>query len=107
MDEVLYKRDFSQPYLRCLNLDESLYVLRDVHEGACGNHSRARSLVYKMVYVGYYCPSMKADAKTYVKSCDKCQGTTIYLGNHQSIILQWWPLGPLPSGDLTSLVPFL
>ena len=33
MDEVLYKRGFSQPYLRCLNLDKSFYVLRDIHEG--------------------------------------------------------------------------
>ena len=38
MDEVLYKRGFSQPYLRCLNLDKSFYVLRDIHEGAYGNH---------------------------------------------------------------------
>ena len=41
MDEVLYKRGFSQPYLRCLALDEVNYVLREVHEGACGNHSGA------------------------------------------------------------------
>ena len=51
MDEVLYKRGFSQPYMRCLNPAKSLYVLRDVYEGAYGNHSGARSLVYKMIYV--------------------------------------------------------
>ena len=38
MDEVLYKRDFSQRYLRCLAPDEVNYMLREVHEGACGNH---------------------------------------------------------------------
>ena len=54
MDEVLYKRGFSQPYLRCLAPDEANYVLRQVHEGACGNHSEARSLVHKVVHVGYY-----------------------------------------------------
>ena len=42
MDKVLYKRGFSQPYLRCLVPDEANYVLREVHEGVCGNHSRAR-----------------------------------------------------------------
>ena len=35
MDEVLYKRSFSQPYLRCLTQDKSHYVMRDVHERAC------------------------------------------------------------------------
>ena len=38
MDKVLYKRGFSQPYLRCLALDKANYVLREVHEQACGNH---------------------------------------------------------------------
>ena len=38
MDEVLYKRGFSQRYLRCLAPDEVNYMLREVHEGACGNH---------------------------------------------------------------------
>ena len=72
-NETLYNRGFSQPYLRCLTPDESHYILRDVHEGACGNHSGARSLVHKIVHIRYYWPSMQADAKSYVKVCDKCQ----------------------------------
>ena len=54
MDEMLYKRGFSQPYLRCLAPDEGNYVLREVHEGAYGNHSGARSFVHKVVHTGYY-----------------------------------------------------
>ena len=74
MDKELYKRGFSQPYLRCLAPDEANYVLREVHEGACGNHSGARSLVHKVVRAGYYWPTIQADAKAYVKVCDQCQG---------------------------------
>ena len=66
MDEVLYKRGFSQPYLRCLAPNEANYVLREVHSGA-------RSLVHKVVRVGYYWPNMQANAKAYVKICDQCQ----------------------------------
>ena len=73
MDEVLYKRGFSQPYLRCLVPDEANYVLREVHEGACGNHSEVRSLVHKVVRAGYYWPTVQADVKAYVKVCDQCQ----------------------------------
>ena len=73
IDEVLYKRGFSQPYLRCLALDKSNYVLREVYEGACGNHSEARALVHKVVHVGYYWPTIQADTKAYVKVCDQCQ----------------------------------
>ena len=32
MDGVLYKKGFSQPYLRCLAPEEANYVLREVHE---------------------------------------------------------------------------
>ena len=31
MDEVLYKRGFSQPHLRCLAPDEANYILREFH----------------------------------------------------------------------------
>ncbi|CAL9024625.1 unnamed protein product, partial [Prunus brigantina] len=36
---ALYKGDFSLPYLRCLTPEEGNYVLREIHEGICGNHS--------------------------------------------------------------------
>ena len=54
LNEVLHKRGFSQSYLRCLAADEANYVLREVHEGACGNHSGARSLIHKVVRARYY-----------------------------------------------------
>ena len=58
MDEVLYKRGFSQPYLRYLASDKANYVLQEVHEGACGNHSGARSIIHKVVHAGYYWPTI-------------------------------------------------
>ena len=73
IDEVLYKRGFSQPYLRCLTLDEVNYVLREVHEEACDNHSGARALVHKVVCASYYWPAIQTNAKAYVKVCDQYQ----------------------------------
>ena len=40
--DVLYKRDFSRLYLRCLVPEEAEYIMREVHEGICGNHSGVR-----------------------------------------------------------------
>ena len=80
MDEVLYKRGFSQPYLKRLSPDEVNYVLREVHEGACGNHSGARSLIHKVTHAGYYWPTVQADAKAYVAN-----DLVTSQGNHQSI----------------------
>ena len=59
--DVLYKRGFSRPYLRCLSHDEADNVMREVHKSICGNHSRARSLVHKLIRAGYYWPTMLKD----------------------------------------------
>ena len=47
--DVLYKRGFFCPYLRCLGNEEADYIMREVHEGVCGNHSGSRSLIHKLV----------------------------------------------------------
>ena len=70
--DVLYKRGFSRPYLRCLGNEEADYVMREVHEGIYGNHSGSRSLVHKLMREGYYWLTMQADVEAYVKACDKC-----------------------------------
>ena len=71
--DVLYKRGFSCLYLRCLSPEEVDYVMKEVHEGICGNHSKSRSLVHNLIQVGYYWLTMQKDALAYVKACDKCQ----------------------------------
>ena len=47
--DIMYKRGFSRPYLRCLTTEEVDYVMREVHEGICGNHSGSRSSVHKLI----------------------------------------------------------
>ncbi|KAI5327731.1 hypothetical protein L3X38_027127 [Prunus dulcis] len=69
----LYKRGFSLPYLRCLTPEEGHYVLREIYEGICGNHSGARSLVHKAIRQGYFWPSLHTDAQAFTQKCDKCQ----------------------------------
>ena len=55
----LYKRGFSQPYLRCIGEDEARYVLEEVHGGICGDHMGHKSLVSKIMRVGYFWPTMQ------------------------------------------------
>ncbi|XP_075665563.1 uncharacterized protein LOC142635258 [Castanea sativa] len=45
LNDELYKRGFSQPYLKCLNPEDAAYVLSEIHEGFCGNHFGPWSLV--------------------------------------------------------------
>uniref|UniRef100_A0A2N9HHU0 Uncharacterized protein n=1 Tax=Fagus sylvatica TaxID=28930 RepID=A0A2N9HHU0_FAGSY len=106
---TLYKRGFSLPYLRCLAPDEANYVMREIHEGVCGDHSGARALQRKIVRAGYYWPSMKADAYQFVQRCDKCQRFANHLHSPPAVLVPMtapWPfaqwgldiMGPLPIG---------
>ena len=54
IDDVLYRRGYLLPYLRCANSKKADYVLYEIHEGVCGNHAGARSLVGKVLRSGYY-----------------------------------------------------
>ena len=79
---ILYKRGFSRLYLRCLCHKEADYVMREVHEGICGNHSGARSLVHKLVRARYYCPTMLKDAQFMLRLATSVKGSIISSGNH-------------------------
>ena len=69
----LYKRSHSSPLLKCLLPSKMDYALREVHEEICGNHLGGWALAYKILWQGYYWPTMQKDAIEYVKKCDACQ----------------------------------
>jgi len=50
----LYRRGYSTPLLKCLTKEQSKYVLQEIHDGACGNHSGARTMATKVIRAGYY-----------------------------------------------------
>jgi hypothetical protein len=44
MDKVLYRRSTSSLFLKCLSLEKSIYVLREMHEGVYELHAGFRAL---------------------------------------------------------------
>ncbi|XP_050277987.1 uncharacterized protein LOC126719481 [Quercus robur] len=73
LNDVLYKRGFSMPYLKCVDEEEAKYILEEVHGGICGDHAGSRSLVNKVVRAGYFWPTMQVDVAEIVRRCDKCR----------------------------------
>ena len=39
-DNQLYKKGFSTPLLKCVNLEQGNHILQETHGGVCGNHAR-------------------------------------------------------------------
>ena len=54
LNDTLYKRGFSMPYLKCVDQDEAKYILDEIHEGVCGDHAGPRLLVSKVIRTGYF-----------------------------------------------------
>ncbi|XP_070005341.1 uncharacterized protein [Nicotiana sylvestris] len=94
VDGQLYTRSFQRPLALCLGASEADYMMREVHEGVCGNHLGTDSLVLKLVKVGYYWPHMEQDAKAFVQKCDKCQRHAQFV--HQLAILLHLVVSPWP-----------
>ena len=42
------------PYLKCVDKDEAKYILEEIHEGICGDNAGPRSLVSKVIRIGYF-----------------------------------------------------
>ena len=70
---TLYKRGFSTPILKCVGKEDANYILKEVHEGICGNHIVAQILVGKTLRQGYYWPTMLKEATKLVRKCKACQ----------------------------------
>ncbi|XP_070025237.1 uncharacterized protein [Nicotiana sylvestris] len=92
-DGTLHRRTLNGPLALCLGPGDTDYVLREVHEGTCGNHFDDESLIHKIIRVGYYWDSMEKDTKEFVRKCDKCQrfAPMIYQSREQlhSVLSPW------------------
>ena len=105
----LYKRGFFTPILKYIAGEDADYVLREVHEGVCGNHIGARALAGKALRQGYYWPTMLRDVTELVRKCKICQehAKISHLPSEPlTSVTSPWPfqqwgldiLGPLPIG---------
>ena len=73
LNDTLYKRGFSMPYLKCIDEKEAKYILEEIHKGICRDHAGTRSLVSKVIRTGYFWPTLQKGVREFVKKCDKCQ----------------------------------
>ena len=46
-DDKLYRRGLSALLLWCMTNEEATYIMREIHEGICGNHTKGQALAHK------------------------------------------------------------
>jgi hypothetical protein len=59
--------------MKCVTKEDGYDILREIHEGVCGNHAASRTLVGKAYSAGFWWPTTVTDAEDLVRKCQKCQ----------------------------------
>jgi len=59
--------------MKCVTVEEGKEILREAHEGTCGNHAASRTLVGKVFRSGFYWPTALSDAEALIKQCQGFQ----------------------------------
>ena len=94
LNDTLYKKGFSMPYLKCVDEEEAKYILEEIQKEICGAHVSPRSLVSKVIRTGYFWPTMQVDAMELIKKCDNCQrfgSVQRLLAEKLTTIASLWP----------------
>lgn len=69
---TLYRRGKSNPWLRCVGLEEASKIIKEIHQGVYGVYEGATTLVNKIFRQGHYWPTMKKEAEDFVKKYNVC-----------------------------------
>jgi hypothetical protein len=59
--------------MKCVMKEDGSDILREIHEGICGNHAASRTLVQNAYRAGFWWPTAVSDAEDLVRRCQNYQ----------------------------------
>ncbi|XP_076907027.1 uncharacterized protein LOC143563352 [Bidens hawaiensis] len=72
-DNVQHTKGYLSTLLRRVGIDQSNYLVREVHKGISGTHSCLRSVITRLMNLGYYWPTMHMKSMEVIHKCEACQ----------------------------------
>jgi hypothetical protein len=75
--------------MKYVTLEEGKDILREIHEGVCGNHAASRTLVGKAYGSGFFWLTVVSDVEDLVRRCHGCQffGKKTHVPTHNLITI--------------------
>ncbi|XP_076924710.1 uncharacterized protein LOC143587251 [Bidens hawaiensis] len=109
IERSLYRKSYLGPSLKCISEEEAEHVVREIHEGICGMHMRAKMVVARAMRAGYYWPAMFLSTVKEIQKCDSCKIHAPVGRKTKSMMVpvsSFWPfqkwgidiVGPFPEG---------
>jgi hypothetical protein len=92
--------------MKCVTKEDGYNILREIHEGVCGNHAASKMLVGKAYRAGFWWPTAVSDAEDLVRRCQNCQffGKQSHVPANSLITIP--PSWPFDCWSLDMIVPF-
>ncbi|XP_071714546.1 uncharacterized protein [Rutidosis leptorrhynchoides] len=72
-NDILYRKSYYGPMMRCVGPIEAEMIVDEVHNGSCALHSGYKTIVAKIMRMGYFWPSLYRYVAKIVKRCKSCQ----------------------------------
>ena len=67
IDNVLFRKNYDAILLRCLEKPDAEKVMQELHDGPAGGHFGGNTTSHKILYAGYYWPTLFKDAHEYAR----------------------------------------
>jgi hypothetical protein len=92
--------------IKCITKQDGYDILREIHEGVCGNHAASRMLVQKAYRAGFWWPTAVSDVEDLMRRCQNCQffGKQSHVPAHSLITIP--PSWPFACWSLDMIGPF-
>jgi hypothetical protein len=92
--------------MKYVTKEDGYGILREIHEGVCGNHAASRTLVGKAYRAGFWWPTVVTDAEDLMLRCQNYQffGKQTHVPAHSLITIP--PSWPFASWSLDMIGPF-
>jgi hypothetical protein len=107
VDSKLYRHGAQSGVLmKCVMKEDGYDILREIHEGVCGNYAASRTLVGKAYKAGFWWPTAVSDVEDLVRRCQNCQffGKQSHVSAHSLITIS--PSWPFTCWSLDMIGPF-
>ncbi|XP_075515311.1 uncharacterized protein LOC142549951 [Primulina tabacum] len=94
LNNILYRRSFQGPLLKCLSEKKVDYVLREIHEGCCAEYLGGISLARKTMLAGFLWPTLSQYSTRVVQACEGCQHHSNFRQSPATLMKPAWASCP-------------
>jgi hypothetical protein len=70
INQNLFWKDPNGIFLKCIDQEESNFIMNNLHKGACGGHQHWKATTFKILRAGYYWPTLFSDVFAKIRACE-------------------------------------